>query len=330
MHLKMKKTALIILNYNNVEDTINCIESVLTYNTALVKFIVVDNGSTRRDAVEILHEFISTRFCGRYIRLTDSQPVPGGILPDATLLVSATNDGYAQGNNKGLALASDDSQISDVMILNNDILFIEDIIPGLLAAREKLPDCGLISPLLLKRDCKNFDYNCARRAIKVSDLVCNHLTHYFKRMLGRTDEQSFRKRYILLDKSEGALGEVLPVDLPSGSCMLISKSLFARIGNFDPGTFLYYEEDILYRKLSDAGRHNYLVSGLRCVHLGAASTSQRGTPVTLRANIESERYYVKYFSGVTAPMKWLHALTSRFFWLSMQLQKKVCPEGLHR
>lgn len=51
------KTALIILNYNNYEDTINCIESVETHNTASIKYIVVDNGSTCPDAVDKLNDY---------------------------------------------------------------------------------------------------------------------------------------------------------------------------------------------------------------------------------------------------------------------------------
>ena len=42
---KMKLTALIILNFNNYENTINCIESVEKYNSATIKLIAIDNAS---------------------------------------------------------------------------------------------------------------------------------------------------------------------------------------------------------------------------------------------------------------------------------------------
>lgn len=44
---EMGKTAIIILNYNNYEDTINCIESIEKYNTADIKYVIVDNNSNR-------------------------------------------------------------------------------------------------------------------------------------------------------------------------------------------------------------------------------------------------------------------------------------------
>ena len=42
---------------------------------------------------------------------------------------------------------------------------------------------------------------------------------------------------------------LVEVDMPSGSCMLFEKSVFEEIEGFDPNTFLYYEEAILYHKL---------------------------------------------------------------------------------
>ena len=37
------KTAIVILNYNNYEDTINCIKSVETYNSADIKYLNIAN-----------------------------------------------------------------------------------------------------------------------------------------------------------------------------------------------------------------------------------------------------------------------------------------------
>ena len=52
-------TALIILNYNNYEDTINCIKSVEQYNTAPIKYVIVDNGSTRHECIAKLSGFLA-------------------------------------------------------------------------------------------------------------------------------------------------------------------------------------------------------------------------------------------------------------------------------
>lgn len=54
------QTGVIVLNYNNSSDTINCIESILKVNTASIKIIIVDNGS-KIDDVEFLKEYINTK-----------------------------------------------------------------------------------------------------------------------------------------------------------------------------------------------------------------------------------------------------------------------------
>lgn len=111
-------TAVIILNYNNWEDTINCIESVEEHNSASIRYIVVDNGSTRERCIDALESFFIKRFSGKYKKIYDTE-VNESPLPYLTFLVSQRNDGYARGNNKGLHLAYTDKNVDYIMILNH-------------------------------------------------------------------------------------------------------------------------------------------------------------------------------------------------------------------
>lgn len=83
-----KYTAVIILNYNNVEDTINCVKSVEDFNTAPIKFVIVDNGSKRADAVSILDDAFKKTFQNRYKRFRESDKVQK--LPYVSFIVSET------------------------------------------------------------------------------------------------------------------------------------------------------------------------------------------------------------------------------------------------
>ena len=289
------KTAVIILNYNNYEDTINCIESVESYNTASIKYIIVDNGSSCTYAVLKLNEFFKSRFGCQYTMLEEGKCIPTP-LPYVTLLASPTNDGYAKGNNKGLRLAYQDEEIDRILILNNDILFVEDIIPKLIDTMEQLPDCAIISPLLYKKGGKEIDYNCARKNISPSNLIKDNFFHYWYRLRSNSAIARNEDRYILKNK-EGQLPLVIPIDLPSGSCMLITKRLFRQIGSFDSHTFLYYEENILFKKIEKLGLRNYLCTQLKCIHLGASSTTSSPTLFIMDCNIDSARYYMKNYSG---------------------------------
>ena len=156
-----KKTAIVILNYNNYEDTINCIDSVEKYNTAPIKYIVVDNGSKRENVVDALDAYLKGKFGDDYLQINEFSEVKK--LPYMTFIVSKVNDGYACGNNKGLRMAYVDDEIDKVMVLINDVLFVEDIIPSLSKAIDSDDQIGIVSPLLYKKNMVDLDYNCARR-----------------------------------------------------------------------------------------------------------------------------------------------------------------------
>lgn len=59
------------MNYNNSYDTINCIKSVLNYNTYPVKFIVVDNGSPNLNVIEELDFFLKETFQNDYAKFDE-------------------------------------------------------------------------------------------------------------------------------------------------------------------------------------------------------------------------------------------------------------------
>ncbi len=148
--LTMGNIGIIILNYNNFEDTFNCIKSIEKYNTANIKIIVVDNGSTREGTTKEICNYIKENFNNNFLILKDNEYFTTP-LPYITFLVSNSNDGYAQGNNKGLNLAFQDDSIDNILIINNDVLFVEDILPKMAKLQTDLPLCGIISPVLYKK-----------------------------------------------------------------------------------------------------------------------------------------------------------------------------------
>lgn len=114
----------------------------------------------------------------------------------------------------------------------------------------------------------------------------------------------------------------IEVDLPSGSCMLIYKSVFEKIGFFDPNTFLYREENILYKKLSALGYKNFVSVDQKCIHLGAASTKAVSKSAwLLRMAKVSEKYYVEKYSGASLPTRLLYYASLKFFLCSVAIQK---------
>lgn len=289
----ISKTAIVILNYNNFEDTINCIKSVEQYNTAPIKYIIVDNGSKCSNAVDEIRLFLESSFSQeQYLVIGENEKEKVSYpLPYVTFYVSKTNDGYAKGNNKGLEFAYKDEEIESILILNNDVLFVQDIIPGLKDYYYNvLKDVGIISPILYTKNCEGIDFNCARKDTNIYIEICKNFFYYTLKLL-RIDIN--KRRYIISGSKN--LSIIIPIELPSGSCMFIDKYLFKSIDFFDSNTFLYYEENILYAKIKSLQRKNYLLTNLRCIHLGANSTSKVSSLFILDCGANSLLHYMSCY-----------------------------------
>lgn len=279
----------IVLNYNNTKDIKLCVDSLIKWTDSdNFKLLIVDNGSESavneevKSYVQELSPESSIFEYGTRCQLTKYNYLH---LPQ--------NVGYARGNNAGLEYFYADSDITEILILNSDIILTSDIVTPLVKRLYEIPDVGSVSPILYHPDGK-IDHCCARKNYSKSDLTFSfpimRVNHYRKRS---------RHNLILLQDIEWRKKTIIEIEVPSGSCMLLKKDTLKRIEGFDNGTFLYYEESILYKKLSMIGCRNYLVPSISCIHTGGATTSSTKNAYFLKkCNFESLLYYCKKYEDM--------------------------------
>lgn len=129
---------------------------------------------------------------------------------------------------------------------------------------------------------------------------------------------STKKGNFILKKNT-KLDKPIEIELPSGSCMLIEKNLMIEIDDFDPNTFLYYEENILYKKLNKRLLKNYIIPKLRCIHLGASSTEKSKSYFVLNAGINSASYYLNNYADMSVLQSFVWSFAYRFFKIKILL-----------
>lgn len=118
----------IVLNWNNLSDTFECVESVRRSDYANCTVWVVDNDS-------------------------DEDPTPelGAKYPDVRVLRTTRNLGYAGGNNVGVRSAIDHGA-AFVLLLNNDAIVASDCVRRLVEAAQADPRVGMATPRVFYYD----------------------------------------------------------------------------------------------------------------------------------------------------------------------------------
>jgi SAM-dependent methyltransferase len=116
------RTSIVILTYDQVEYTRQCLDSIRLVTDEPYELIVVDNGSTD-GTVEFLRSF-----------------------PDLRLIVNQTNRGFPAAVNQGMAIATG----NQVLLLNNDVVVTTGWLHRMLRALHSDPKIGLVGP------CSNF------------------------------------------------------------------------------------------------------------------------------------------------------------------------------
>lgn len=209
MERKSYQVAIVILNYNSWEDTL---EEIRTCNEILgVKnfdIIVVDNCSPNNSAERLQEESLNKGF---------------------VFIKSNINRGYAAGNNIGLRYAFDKGY-THALILNNDIIINNsDLILKLISVFKAEKSVAVVNPDIYSPD----GYLFNRDSIKPTfyDYTFGLLNY---RKKGRNIEDKKGYGYVYR---------------PQGCCMLVDLKKLKDIDYFDEKTFLYYEEPILAERL---------------------------------------------------------------------------------
>lgn len=107
---KKSNIAVILLNWNGKEDTLECLTSLEKQTYSHYKVFVVDNGST-----------------------DDSVAVIRATFPQVSIIESGKNLGYAGGNNLGIKQALQEG-FQSVLLLNNDTVVDPELLAGFQAA----------------------------------------------------------------------------------------------------------------------------------------------------------------------------------------------------
>ncbi|WP_333646093.1 glycosyltransferase family 2 protein [Lacrimispora sp.] len=123
---------IVLVNYNGVKDTIECIDSLKKMTYSNYRIIVVDNNSSD-NSLKILHE--------------KKEEI------DFELLELNENKGFSAGNNAGIRLAFE-LGVKYILLLNNDTLVEPDFLKKLMVAEKNILVNSVMTSTILYADNK--------------------------------------------------------------------------------------------------------------------------------------------------------------------------------
>jgi|SRR3989338_609345 len=123
--MRNPKVFIILVNWNGIDDTEECLESIKPVNYRNYEVVLVDNGSKDNQAEVIKQKY-----------------------PSIHVLKNKTNTGFVVANNQGIEFARENNA-DYYLLLNNDTVVDPDFLNILIDYAEKNHDTGILSPKIL-------------------------------------------------------------------------------------------------------------------------------------------------------------------------------------
>ncbi len=200
------KVLIIILNWNNAPDTINCLDSLRNIDYPNYEIVLIDNGSVDGSVEKIR-----------------------GLFPEIKIVENEENLGVAGGRNVGIDLALE--QINDdgtetpeyVLFLDNDTKVDRGFLTEMVKVAKSDPRIGVLNPKIYYSGQPTRIWAVGGRLnFSRCDVTLRGIDEY----------------------DEGQYDEICDIDWALGCGFLITKDVLGAIGGFDPIFGVYCDEEI--------------------------------------------------------------------------------------
>ena len=244
--------SIIIVNWNSKDYLEKCIASILEAKSEVrFEIVVIDSGS----------------FDG-------SCEMVKQCYPQIKFIQSDTNIGFAKANNAAFKASSG----SHILFLNPDTTVVGSAIDTMFSQMENMPSAGAIGCKLL-----NADGSVQTSCIQSFPTILNQLLNS-DFLMGLFPKSRLWGMAPLFSAAKGPA----EVEVLSGACIMMRRSLFEQIGLFSNDYFMYAEDLDLCYKARQSGYKNYYIPNATIFHFGGGSTQRRPSDfavVMMRASV---------------------------------------------
>jgi GT2 family glycosyltransferase len=248
--------SIILVNYGHPDLTIECVSSLEKSSFKDFRVIIVDNGATIDSTDKLKRE------CAK-----------------ATVISSAENLGFAEGNNVGIRCALE-TRSEMILLLNNDTIVDGDLLKNLVETAVQDDRAGIVGGKIYYYDDPRMIW-FAGGHLEIDKALGTHVG------IGTRDDGSFD----VMKES----------DFITGCCLLAKREVFERIGLLDKKMFLYFEDADFCLRARKVG-YTVLFQPKAHVYHKVSNSTQRESPLYLYFNLRNKILFLRKHSTLK---KWL-------------------------
>ena len=246
-----KKIGIILLNYKNYNDTIECIKSIENQNYSNYCIIVVDNNSQNESVNEIK------------ISCKDMNNI--------YIIENKENVGFAKGNNIGIKFAKENLKCDFVFVLNTDtVLFDENTLKKLISLYKPEEKIAIINPMccdiekIIQKPYLIYNSKMWKYVIRMGIYILKQIIKYiFNLDKYKKNNEKFNVEEIKENKY-----------IIQGCAYILTPDFFKYYSQIFPETFLYCEELALAIYIEKANLKIENSTDVLIIHKEAGSTKE--------------------------------------------------------
>ena len=216
------------------------------------------------------------------------------------MIINEENKGYSYAINTGAKYLIDEYKECNIIISNADVIIEkeEDIETLIKLLHRK--NVGIVAPTILERGTKNRGW---KNPTPKQEIILN--LAYIHRF--------FRKKYLYYD-DDYYQGDFSIVDVLSGCFFLIQSKTLQAVNYLDDHVFLYYEENILAKKLQVKKKINLISNKVTIIHNHSVTIDKSLKRIKkYKAQKKSQYYFEVEYNNASLLERMLLKLTA---WLS--------------
>ena len=249
------KIVFLILHYKVIEETLNCIDSILSnYENENIDIVIVDNGSNNGSGQSLVEKYKNNS--------------------NIHIIINEENLGFARGNNVGFNLAKK-LGAKYIVMTNNDIIFTQKEFCELIRSEYNKYNYSVLGPKIIMPSGIQTVFNARVKSIKEQKVYMILL--YIRLFLAYLHlERIFHFLYNYKSKKRKQINNAdeCKMDVPVyGCCMIFSDNYIKKFNGIDDRTFLYCEEDLLYLRLKKNHLTEMYNPNLEVLHNHSVSTN---------------------------------------------------------